>query len=82
MKRRVLKNFDLYSVRDAAAYLDLSTGAIHDYVKAGLIETLRASNCSLLFTRDALERFKKSNAERKAAIARLSISNLKAKRTA
>ena len=76
MKRRVLKTFDLYGVRDAAAYLDVSVGSIHDYVRAGLIKCLRASNCSLLFTRDALEQFKKANAERKAAIARLSVKSM------
>lgn len=76
MKKRVLKNFDLYTVRDAAIALKTSTGTVHFYAKAGLLKALRASNRQWLFTQTSLDEFRRAHAERKAALAKLNVSQM------
>jgi hypothetical protein len=61
------KNYDLLAIGDVGRELNRSTSAVRNWVLAGDLKCLIASDGSRLFTRQHIEDFKRRRAKREAA---------------
>lgn len=73
------KEYDLLAIGDAGRLLNLSTSALRNWVAAGELKCLVASDGSRLFTEKHVEDFRRRMAKRKAARAQARIRKAEAR---